>query len=322
MRAIQVSVCGGPERLLLGERPDRQPGEGEVAVNVAASGVNFIDVYHREGRYPLALPFVPGLEGAGTVTAVGAGVTGFRPGDRIAWATAQGSYAERHVLPAAVALPVPAEMDLKDAAALALQSMTVHMLVVDVWRLAAGQTVLVHAAAGGVGLLLCAAARHLGARVIGTTSTPEKAALARAAGADDVILYTAVDFEAEVKRLTDGRGVDVVYDSVGKTTFEKSLNCLRPRGMLVLFGGSSGPAPSIDPIVLMQKGSLFLTRPTLFHYTATPSERQARWAGVLEWWRAGVIKATIGGAYPLAEAAQAHRDLEARKTTGKLILVP
>lgn len=322
MRAIQVNVCGGPEQMKLVEREARQPGDGEIAVDVAASGVNFIDVYHREGRYPMQLPFVPGLEGAGTVTALGAGVTGLKPGDRVAWATVQGSYASQHILQAAVALPVPAAMDLKDAAALPLQAMTVHMLIVDVWRLSQGQTALVHAAAGGVGLLLCAAAKHAGARVIGTTSTPEKAALARAAGADDVILYTEVDFEAEVKRLTDNRGVDVVYDSVGKTTFEKSLNCLRPRGMLVLFGGSSGPAPTIDPIVLMQKGSIFLTRPTLFHYTATVAERQARWAGVVEWWRAGVIKATVGGTYPLAEAAQAHRDLEARKTTGKLILVP
>ena len=322
MRAIQVNVCGGPEQLQLAEREACQPGEGEIAVDVAASGVNFIDVYHREGRYPMPLPFVPGLEGAGTVTAIGAGVTDVKPGDRVAWASAQGSYAEQHVFAAPLALPVPTEMDLKVAAALPLQAMTVHMLVTDVWHLAAGQTALGHAAAGGVGLLVCAAAKQLGARVIGTTSTPEKAALARAAGADDVILYTEVDFESEVKRLTDGRGVDVVYDSVGKTTFEKSLNCLRSRGMLVLFGGSSGPAPSIDPIVLMQKGSIFLTRPTLFHYTATTSERRARWAGVLDWWRAGAIKATIGSAYPLGEAAQAHRDLEARKTTGKLILVP
>jgi NADPH2:quinone reductase len=322
MRAIQVEVCGGPEQLKPAERADRQPGEGEIAVDVAAAGVNFIDVYHREGRYPMPLPFVPGLEGAGVIREVGTGVTGLQPGDRVAWATAQGSYAERHVLPAAVALPVPPAMDLKDAAALALQAMTVHMLITDVWQLGPGQTALVHAAAGGVGLLLCQAARHVGARVIGTTSTAEKAALARAAGAEDVILYTESDFEAEVKRLTEGRGVDVVFDSVGKTTFEKSLNCLRPRGMLVLFGGSSGPAPSIDPIVLMQKGSIFLTRPTLFHYTATPAERQARWSGVVDWWAEGALKATIGGAYPLAEAAQAHRDLEARKTTGKLILVP
>ncbi len=322
MRAIQVDSCGGPEVLRLAEREARTPAEGEIAVAVAASGVNFIDVYHREGRYPQPLPFVPGLEGAGTVTAVGAGVTGLKPGDRVAWASAPGSYAEHVVMPAAVALPVPDGMDLRAAAGFSLQAMTVHMLVTDVWRLAAGQTALVHAAAGGVGLLLCAVAKHLGARVIGTTSTPEKAALARAAGASDVVLYTETDFEAEARRLTDGRGVDVVYDSVGRTTFEKSLGCVRPRGMLVLFGGSSGPAPGIDPIVLMQKGSLFLTRPTLFHYMATTEERLARWNGVLGWWRTGAMPAAIGATYPLAEAARAHRDLEARRTTGKLILVP
>lgn len=322
MRAIQVDVCGGPEQLKLVDREERQPGDGEIAVKVAASGVNFIDVYHREGRYPLKLPFVPGMEGAGTVTAVGNGVTEWKPGDRVAWSAVSGSYTEQMILPAGSALAVPDELDLKDAAALALQAMTAHMLITDVWALKPGQTALVHAAAGGVGLLLCQAARHVGARIIGTTSTAEKAELARKAGADDVILYTETDFEAEVKRLTDGRGVDVVYDSVGKTTFEKSLNCLRMRGMLVLFGGSSGPAPSIDPIVLMQKGSLFLTRPTLFHYTATTEERRARWAQVVGWLHTGAIKATIGGTYPLAEAAQAHRDLEARKSTGKLILVP
>ena len=322
MRAIQVDVCGGPEQLKLADREERQPGEGEISVKVAASGVNFIDVYHREGRYPMKLPFVPGMEGAGTVSFVGSGVTEWKPGDRVVWSSAQGSYAEQIVLPAASALTVPADVDLKDAAALALQAMTVHMLVTDVWALKPGQTALVHAAAGGVGLLLCQAAHHIGARVIGTTSTPAKVELARNAGADDVILYTETDFEAEVKRLTGGRGVDVVYDSVGKTTFEKGLNCLRMRGMMVLFGGSSGPAPSIDPIVLMQKGSIFLTRPTLFHYTATTEERRERWAQVVNWLQTGVIKATIGAEYPLAEAAQAHRDLESRKTTGKLVLVP
>ena len=322
MRAIQVDVCGGPEQLKLADREERQPGEGEISVKVAASGVNFIDVYHREGRYPMKLPFVPGMEGAGTVSFVGSGVTEWKPGDRVVWSSAQGSYAEQIVLPAASALTVPADVDLKDAAALALQAMTVHMLVTDVWALKPGQTALVHAAAGGVGLLLCQAAHHIGARVIGTTSTPAKAELARNAGADDVILYTETDFEAEVKRLTGGRGVDVVYDSVGKTTFEKGLNCLRMRGMMVLFGGSSGPAPSIDPIVLMQKGSIFLTRPTLSHHTATTEERRERWAQVVNWLQTGVIKATIGAEYPLAEAAQAHRDLESRKTTGKLVLVP
>jgi NADPH2:quinone reductase len=301
--------------------PVPDPGEGQVRVRVSAAGVNFIDVYQRSGRYAMTLPFIPGQEGAGVVDAVGPGVTGVAPGARVAWiGLTAGSYGEYQVVPAWRLIALPEQVDFVRGAAIPLQAMTVHMLVHDVWSLQAGETALVHAAAGGVGLWLVQAAKHLGARVIGTVSTPAKAELASRAGADALILYTEADFEAEVKRLTDGRGVDVVYDSVGKTTFEKGLNCLRPRGMMVLYGGASGPAPTIDPITLMQKGSLFLTRPSLFHYIATPAEFARRAADVMAWAQSGRFEVTVGADYPLANAAQAHRDLEARRTVGKVVL--
>ncbi len=322
MRAIQVKQTGGPEALALSDLPIPQPKENEAVVKVAASGVNFIDIYQREGRYKLPLPFVAGQEGSGTVTAVGSKVSGMKPGDRVAWAGIQGSYVEYLAVPADRLVPVPATVDDRTAASVMLQGMTAHYLTHDTYPLTRGETALIHAAAGGVGLLLVQMAHNIGARVIGTVSTEEKAKLAREAGADEVILYTKVDFEAETKRLTGGKGVDVVYDSVGKTTFEKGLNVLRPRGYMALFGGSSGAVPPFDPILLLQKGSLFVTRPTLVHYIATTEELRKRAIAVFEMIAAGKLTLRIAHNYPLAEAAQAHRDLEARKTTGKLLLLP
>lgn len=322
MHAIRVSQPGGPEALEYQEIPPPEPGTGHALVQVKASGVNFIDVYHRTGRYPLQFPITLGLEGAGVVMAVGPGVTEFKPGDRVAWVSQQGSYAESVVVPVEKLIPVPPGVDDQLAAASLLQGMTAHFLVMDTYPIKPGQVALIHAGAGGVGLLLTQLAKRQGARVIATVSTDEKAKRARAAGADEVILYTRQDFEAEVKHLTDGQGVHVVYDSVGKTTFEKSLNCLRLRGYLVLYGGSSGPAPMIDPITLMSKGSLFLTRPTLFNYTADRATLLRRAGDVLGWIAAGDLKVEIGRTYPLTEAAQAHRDLEARLTTGKVLLLP
>ncbi len=321
MKAIQVTAFGGPEALTLNEVALPEPGEGQVRVKVHSAGVNYIDVYQRTGRYAMALPFTPGQEGAGWVDSVGPGVDAVAPGARVAWiGLTAGSYGEYQVVPAWRLIPLPETVDFLHGAAIPLQAMTVHMLVHDVWSLQPGQTALIHAAAGGVGLWLVQAAKHIGARVIGTVSTAAKADLARQAGADETILYTEIDFEAEVKRLTDGRGVDVVYDSVGKTTFEKGLNCLRPRGMMVLFGGASGAAPAIDPITLMQKGSLFLTRPSLFHYVATPEEFARRARDVMAWAGSGRFTVTVGAHYPLAQADQAHRDLEARRTVGKVVL--
>jgi NADPH2:quinone reductase len=322
MKAIQVKQPGGPEALELAEIPIPQPKENEVVVKIAASGVNFIDVYQREGRYKLPLPFVAGQEGAGTVTALGSKVSGIKTGDHVAWAGIQGSYAEYIAAPADRLVPVPEGVDAAAAAAAMLQGMTAHYLSHDTYPLKRGETALVHAAAGGVGLLLVQMAHHFGARVIGTVSTEEKARLAREAGADEVILYTQVDFESETKRLTDGKGVNVVYDSVGKTTFEKGLNVLRPRGYMVLFGGSSGAVPPFDLIQLSQKGSLFVTRPTLGHYTITTEELRKRASAVFEMIAAGNLKLRVAHTYPLADPAQAHRDLESRKTTGKLLLLP
>src|SRR5271169_1031313 len=276
MKAIQVKQPGGPEAMELVELPVPQPKANEAVVKLSASGVNFIDVYFREGRYKAPLPIVLGQEGAGLVTAVGADVTSVKPGDRVAWSGPLGSYAEFAALPADRLVPIPSGVTDQQAAGALLQGMTAHYLSYDTYPLKRGETALVHAAAGGVGLLLVQMAHNIGARVIGTVSNEEKAQLARDAGADEIIFYTKSDFEVETKRLTAGKGVDVVYDSVGKTTFEKGLNVLRPRGMMVLFGGSSGAAPSLDPITLLQKGSLFLTRPTMFHYTATREELMAR----------------------------------------------
>ncbi len=322
MRAIQVKKPGGPEALELVEIPVPQPKPNEAVVKVAASGVNFIDAYHREGRYPVPLPFVIGQEGSGTVSAVGADVKTVKEGDRVAWAGIMGSYAQYAAVPADRLVKFPAGVSEREAAAIMLQGMTAHYLAYSTFPLKRGDTALVHAAAGGVGLLLAQLAHNIGARVIGTVSTEEKAKLAREAGADEIIFYTKDDFETEVKRLTDGKGVDVVYDSVGKTTFLKGLNILRPRGMMVLFGGSSGAAPSFDPIILSQKGSLFLTRPTLNQYIATRTDLEARADALFEMIADKKLKLRIEHIYPLAEVQQAHRDLEGRKTTGKLLLIP
>ena len=321
MKAIQVKKPGGPEALELVDIPVPQPKPNEAVVKAAAAGVNFIDVYHREGRYPVPLPFVIGQEGAGVVSAVGAEVKSVKPGDRVAWSGVMGSYAEYVAIPADRLVKVPQGVSDREAAAVMLQGMTAHYLAFTIFPLKRGDTALVHAAAGGVGLLLVQMAHNMGARVIGTVSTEEKANLAREAGADDIIFYTQADFEVETKRLTNGKGVDVVYDSVGKTTFEKGLNILRPRGMMALFGGSSGAAPSIDPIILSQKGSLLLTRPTLLHYTATRDELEMRAGAIFEMIAAKKLNLRIEHIYPLQEAQQAHRDLESRKTTGKLLLI-
>jgi NADPH2:quinone reductase len=322
MKAIQVKQIGGPEALELVDLPVPQPKANEAVVKLAASGVNFIDIYFREGRYKSALPFVPGQEGAGVVSATGAEVKSVRVGDRVAWCGLQGAYAEYAAVPADRLVPIPQGVSEQQAAAALLQGMTAHYLAYDTYPLKRGETALVHAAAGGVGLLLVQMAHNIGARVIATVSTDEKAKLARGAGADEVILYTQSDFEAETKQLTAGKGVDVVYDSVGKTTFEKGLNILRPRGMMALFGGSSGAVPPFDPIVLTQKGSLYLTRPSLGNYISTREELVARSGAVFGMMAAGKLKLRIEHTYPLVEAQRAQRDLEGRKTTGKLLLIP
>jgi len=322
MKAIQVKQVGGPEALELVELPVPQPKPNEALVKLSASGVNFIDVYVREGRYKNPLPLIAGQEGAGVVTAVGAEVKSLKVGDHVAWTSILGSYAEYAAVPADRLVPIPQGVTDQEAAATMLQGMTAHYLSHSTYPLKHGETALVHAAAGGVGLLLVQMAHNIGARVIATVSTEEKAVLARAAGADDVILYTQSDFEVETKRFTGGKGVDVVYDSVGKTTFEKGLNVLRPRGMMVLFGGSSGAVLPFDPIVLSQKGSLYLTRPSLGNYIATREELVDRSSAVFGMIAAGKLKLRIEHKYPLADAQIAHRELEGRKTTGKLLLIP
>jgi NADPH2:quinone reductase len=321
MRAIRVGRFGGGDALEWAECPAPAAGPGQAVVRVEAAGVNFIDVYHRTGLYPNALPFTPGLEGAGVVVEVASGVTSLKPGDRVAWATQLGSYAEQVAVPADRLVKVPTGMDTRTAAAVMLQGMTAHYLVDGVVQLRAGDSCLVHAAAGGVGLLLVQLAKQRGARVLATVSSPEKAALARRAGADEVILYTTEDFVAETKRLTGGRGVTVVYDSVGLHTFEKGLDCLAPRGMMALFGQSSGVVPPFSPGILAQKGSLFLTRPTLFHYIADRASLEWRAGEVLGAVASGQLTVRIGASFPLAEAAAAHAALEGRKTTGKVILL-
>ena len=322
MKAIQVQKTGGPEVLTLVDLPVPKPKANEAVVKIAASGVNFIDVYFREGRYPSALPFVDGQEAAGTVTEVGSEVTTVKPGDRVVYTGVIGAYAEYAAVPADRLVHVPDKITDQQAAAAMLQGMTAHYLVNSTYPLKKGETVLIHAAAGGVGLLLVQMARSIGARAIGTVGTEEKAKLAREAGADDVILYTQKDFEVETKRLTENKGVHVVYDGVGKSTFEKGLNVLRPRGYMVLFGGASGAVPPFDPIALSQKGSLFLTRPSLLHYIATRQELEQRSSEVFNMIIAGKLKLRIGHVYKLEEVQQAHRDLEGRKTTGKILLVP
>jgi NADPH2:quinone reductase len=322
MKAIQVQKTGGPEVLTLVDLPAPKPKANEAVVKIAAIGVNFIDVYFREGRYPAALPFIDGQEAAGTVTDVGSEVKTVKPGDRVAYTGVIGAYAEYAAVPADRLLHVPDKITDQQAAAAMLQGMTAHYLMNSTYPLKKGETALIHAAAGGVGLLLVQMARNIGARAIGTVGTEEKAKLAREAGADEVILYTQKDFEVETKRLTENKGVHVVYDGVGKSTFEKGLNVLRPRGYMVLFGGASGAVPPFDPIALSQKGSLFLTRPSLVHYIATRQELEQRSSDVFNMIIAGKLKLRIGHVYKLEEVQQAHRDLEGRKTTGKILLVP
>ena len=322
MKAIQIHETGGPETLKLADLPIPEPGPGQVLIRVEATGVNFIEVYFRKGVYKSSLPFTPGSEAAGTVEELGPGVTGFAAGDAVASTSVMGSYAEYALVPAAQLVKVPDGLSMEKAAAAMLQGMTAHYLSHSTFPLKAGDTALVHAGAGGVGLLLTQIATRLNARVITTGATPAKAELSREAGASDVILYTEQDFETEVKRLTGGKGVDVVYDSVGKTTFEGSLNCLRPRGLLALFGASSGPVPPFDLIQLSGKGSLFVTRPTMWHYIATRAELEWRAGDVLRWAANGELKLRTEFIYPLAEAAQAQTDLEERKSTGKILLEP
>ncbi len=322
MKAILVEQPGGPEQMKLMEVPAPRPGPGQALVKIAASGINFIDVYFRTGLYKADPPIALGMEGAGVVEAAGPGVTEVAPGDRVAYAMARGSYAEYAVVPARQLVRLPQSMDFHSGAAVMLQGMTAHYLTHSTFPLKAGDSALIHAAAGGVGLLLVQMAKMRGARVFGTVSTRAKAELAREAGADEIILYTEQDFEQEIKRATNGRGVDVVYDSVGASTWEKSLNSLRPRGMMVSFGNASGAVPPFQPLVLNQKGSLFLTRPSLGHYCATREELLQRAGDVLEWVQSGRLKLRIERVYKFSEAAQAHRDLESRKTTGKLLLIP
>lgn len=322
MKAIRVYQYGGPEVLRYEEVPVPEPGAGQARVKIEAIGVNFIDVYQRTGLYPLALPFTLGREGAGTVDAVGANVTEVKKGDRVAYAMEPGSYAEYALVPAWKLVPLPRHLDSRSAAAVMLQGMTAHYLTHSTYPLKRGETALVHAAAGGVGLLLIQLAKRRGATVFGTVSTEEKARLAREAGADEVILYTRTDFAAEVKRLTNGAGVHLVYDSVGQSTFEKSLDCLRPRGYMILFGQSSGPVPPFDLGRLAAKGSLFVTRPTLMHYMSDREELLKRANDLFKWIESGELKLRIDRSFPLGEAAEAHRQLEGRNTTGKVLLIP
>ena len=322
MKAIRVHETGGPDVLRFEDVPDPVPGAGELLIDVEATGVNFIEVYQREGLYPLQRPFTPGAEAAGVVSALGPGVTDFAVGDRVVSETIRGSYAERALVAAPRAVRVPAGVTTKQAAAVCLQGFTAHYLSTSTFRLEPGHRALVHAAAGGVGLLLCQMAKQRGAFVIGTASTEEKRRLAREAGADEVIDYTTQDFAAETKRITSNAGVHVVYDSVGKSTFDKSLDVLVRRGMMVLFGQSSGPVPPFDPQMLNRKGSLFLTRPTLGHYVATREELLSRADDVLGAVESGSLSVHIGAEYALRDAADAHRALEGRRTTGKVLLIP
>lgn len=322
MKAIVVHAQGGPEVLSFDDVDDLTPGAGEVLVTVAAAGVNFIDTYQRSGLYPMSLPYTPGLEGSGTIVEMGTGVVGFSVGDRVAWTSVLGSYAEQVLVPADKIVRVPEGVELETAAQLMLQGITAHYLVTSVFDIKPGHHALVHAAAGGVGLLLCQMIKNRGATVIGTVSTDDKAKAALAAGADHVIRYDKEDFAPRVREITNGAGVDVVYDGVGKTTFDGSLHSLKTRGLLALFGQSSGPVGPFDPQILNQLGSLFLTRPSMVHYLQTPEELQWRASEVLSDVASGALTATLGGAYPLSDARLAHEDLQARKTSGKLLLVP
>lgn len=322
MKAVRVHEFGGTEALRYEDAPVPEPGEGEVRVRVEAAGLNFIDIYHRTGSYPGKPPITPGVEAAGIVDAIGPGVTLVKPGDRVAYAMQQGAYAEFAVVPAWQLVPVPDQISAQQAAAVLLQGMTAYYLSHSTYPLDQDDTALIHAAAGGVGHLLVQLAKQRGSRIIATVSTEEKVALSRAAGAHEVILYTQKDFEEETKRLTGGRGVDVVYDSVGKDTFSKSLNCLRPRGYLVLYGQSSGAVEPLDPQVLNTKGSLFLTRPSLGHYTATREELLKRATDLFNLMIDGKLDVRIDKTYPLSQAAEAHQYMESRKTKGKVLLLP
>lgn len=320
MRAIVAEKHGGPEVLVPADLPDPVPGPGRLLVRVAAAGVNYLDTYHRSGRYETHPPFTPGVEVAGEVVAVGEGVTSFAPGDVVASADAVGGYAEKALVDEGRAVPVPADVAPEQAASILLQGLTAHYLTHSTYAVQPGDTVLVHAAAGGMGLLLTQMVKLLGGRVIGTVSTPQKERIAREAGAEEVVGYE--DFARRVKDFTGGRGVPVVYDGVGAATFEGSLAALHPRGLLALYGAASGPVPPFDPIRLMGAGSLFLTRPTLGHYVATTEELRTRAEDVFGWLAAGKLDVRVGGRYPLAEARRAHEDLEGRRTAGKLLLIP
>jgi len=322
MNAIRVHKPGGADVLQVEDIPDPSPGPAEVAIDVEAIGVNFIEIYQREGLYPMPLPFTPGSEASGIVRALGDDVTELKLGDRVVSQSVKGSYAQRAVVLADRAVRVPPSVTGKQAAAVFLQGLTAHYLATSTFPLEKGHRALIHAAAGGVGLLLCQIAKRRGAFVIGTASTPEKRELACGAGADEVIDYTTQDFAAETRRITSGAGVHVVYDSVGRTTFDKSLDCLVPRGMMVLFGQSSGPVPPMDPQILNRKGSLYLTRPTLNTYVATRDELVERSDEVLEWVASGELAVRIGGEFPLAQAADAQQALTGRQTTGKVLLIP
>lgn len=322
MKAIRVYEAGGPEVLRYEDVPEPQPGAGEARVKIEAAGLNYIDTYYRTGLYATPFPFTPGSEAAGVVDAVGPDVTVVKPGDRVAYCLTLGAYAEYAIVPAAKLVPVPDSLSTQVAAALILQGMTAHYLTISTYPLKSSDVALVHAAGGATGQLRVQLAKRSGAGVIGTAGSEEKAALARQAGADEVILYETEDFEAEVKRLTQGHGVDVVYDSVGQTTFAKSLNCLRPRGLMALFGQSSGPVPPIDLQILNQKGSLFVTRPTLGHYIATRSELISRAGDIFMWAVSGELSVRIDRVLPLSEVAEAHRLLQSRQTAGKVLLLP
>ncbi len=320
MKAVYIDQPGGPEALIYGDRPQPTPAAGEALVKIAYSGVNFIDTYHRSGLYKLPLPAIIGSEGAGTVESVGEGVTAFKAGDRVAYAMARGSYAEYHAVPAHQLVKVPDSVELDIAAAAMLQGMTAHYLTHSTFPLKAGHTLLLHAAAGGTGRLIVQMAKMVGARVIATVGSEEKAKLTLGDGSSAAILYNSQDWVAEVKKLTDGKGVDVIYDSVGQSTFAKGFDCLKPRGRMVTFGQSSGPIGTMDPLTLSAKGSLFLTRPTLFTYVAERADLEWRSGDLFDWIGSGKLKVRIDKTYPLADAAQTQKDLEARMTTGKLSL--
>jgi NADPH2:quinone reductase len=322
MKAIVISEQGGPDNMVLSEVPEPEAGPGEVVAEVDAAGLNFVDVYQRSGLYEMELPFIPGSEGAGTVLSIGDDVSGIGVGDRIGWANVRGSYAEKSAIPADKAVPIPDGLDTVTVAAMLLQGITAHYLATDTFRLRPGHRCLIHAGAGGVGLLLTQIAKLKGAEVFTTVGSEEKAELSRKAGSDHVIGYSETDFVEAVEEICGPNTIDVVYDGVGASTFESSLDLLRPRGLMVSFGNASGPAPKISPLVLSQKGSLFLTRPTMAHYISTREELLGRCRDLFDWIRSGVLEVRIGSEYPLADAAEAHRALEGRRTTGKVLLRP